>query len=470
MIDYSSLNGKIYAYDRMHSEMTQGLPEDLASHILSEAGSIEIGGKKYVNRNNVDRYAEKILGISEINADESTPADTEQGVKDSEELREKLSRLQEDLSASAKEHEKEINALKNALDESHQQIEYAEELLKQSEERCSVAEKECEKEKQERIQACIKLQETEERIKTDSHNYQKEVNNLKGRITDLNRKLAAKADPDDDGMVSSSSKAGMKKEIRELTKKNGELASRLAEEAEKTRRMQKENEELRENLNSKTITELELRNTALEKLLEKRNGQAEKLEDDLKNSDARNSKLREDLRAANEENERLRQALDKVKAKSSDSGQSDILSAIPQYYRGEILDFIGFLARQRLSALPDEDASTYRRERDLCEELSKAFPDSGMQKSLRRDIDNAVRMKHEKNSDIGLLSLGLSRDSSNSHEKYVLGDEWGSLAGRFSFVLAKTPSDCRAWKEAAACLSRMLSFGSVSSQEEEAND
>ena len=74
---------------------------------------------------------------------------------------------------------------------------------------------------------------------------------------------------------------------------------------------------------------------------------------------------------------------------------------------------------------------------------------------------NAVRMKFDKGSNAGLMSLGFTLESTNNHEKFVLSNTSGALANRVSLIFAKTPSDRRARREATSNLLKMLTFCST---------
>lgn len=292
-------------------------------------------------------------------------------------------------------------------------------------------------ERSRRIESERKLEEMEKRIAQDTKVHSQTVSMLNGRIAELSRQCSETVEGIGDEQPNSgasTSKAGLRKELDDARKELERLRGQLEKEKE-------EKDALKGSSTSRTISDMGIRIATLEKCFD------------------------EKTRASEQQAKRLQEALDSAKDSASARNGSSALDSIPEYYSGEIWDFIGHLARQRLAVLPDEDASSYRRERDLCEMLSAAMPDSGVQRSLSADIEEAVRMKFDKNLNAGLLSLGFVLESSNSHEKFVLKGAGDAVSSRVSIIFSKTPSDRKARAAATAGLLRMLTFGGSGAKE-----
>lgn len=467
MLKYAKMKNTICSYDAMRKEMVQGLPKEVVEHILEMAKPFPINGTIYVDRKTVDNCAREVLGMKpskrpakDEDQDDVCEAILREKEQENAELRKQIEELETKLleSGGADEQlraeitnlrelldgrEKELNALSAAYNDVYRERGEFQAALDQ--------------EKTARMSSEKKVADLEKKMAQSDKEHAQAVSNLNGKITDLNKQYA-EAKRMCAAQNDNSSKSKLRQNVRDKEKalldKEIELNNAKAE-LEKARQ---ENELLRSNSSSKKVVELGMRVATLEKSFEEKTAEYELLEEENKALNENLSKTKESLRASEQQIKRLQEALEKSKTAAAERDENSIFSSINEYYPGETWDFIGYLAKQRLAMLPDEDASSYRREKDLCESLLSLIPDSGSQKALAGEIEDAVRMKFDKGSNAGLMSLGFTLESTNNHEKFVLSNTSGALANRVSLIFAKTPSDRRARREATSNLLKMLTF------------
>ena len=470
MIKYAKMKNTICTYDAMRKEMVQGLPKAVVDHILEMAKPFQVDGTLYVDRKNVDKCAREVLGMKPTgrpakgeDQDDVCEAILREKEQENAELRRQIEELEyrlqesggadEQLRAKIKElqdilsdREKELDALSKAYND----------VFRERGEFLTALDQE----KNARASSEKKAAELERKMEQADKDHAQTVKNLTGRIAELNRQCneAKKNGTDQDD---NSPKSRLKQTIREKDKALADKVIELNNTKAELEKARQENEQLRSSSSAKKVIELGMKVATLEKSFEEKSEECELLEDENKGLNEKLSKTKESLRASEQQVKRLQEALEKSKTAAAERDEGGVFSSINEYYPGEAWDFIGYLAKQRLAMLPDEDASSYRRERDLCESLVALIPDSGSQQALTGEIENAVRMKFDKGSNAGLMSLGFTLESTNNHEKFVLSNTSGALANRVSLIFAKTPSDRRARREATSNLLKMLTFCST---------
>lgn len=460
MNDAGRRTGIIRTHEELIEEMTGLMPIGLAEHILGETVSVAVGNDRYYDSRTVTQKTDEMLeklapkpGLQEKNGKEPVVSD-EDFRAERQELKMRIETLERQLADIRNQEEQNLCSLRNSLSEREAELtELRKKLLK--------ADESMKKETSGRIEAQNTAACLQKKLADEEKNHTRIVTGLNGKISDLETKLASRNVKGDVMSGTSTSKAGLKKELRDANRQIADLTAELNGKNAETGALREENRKLKEGSGTKMLSELSMKNRSLEDLLERRNDDYALLEKKLEEKDSRISSVMAELRASEQKVSRLQDALNATK----DSGEKKAPSA-PSYdnelYAGEISDFIGYLARLRLEALPDEDVTCYRRERELCTVLSGIHPDSGFQKNLADDIQDAVRMKFDKRSNAGLASLGFTPVSSNSHDKFVLEID-GRPCERIALVMPKTPSDRKARLEATSCLIRMLTFGTSSS-------
>lgn len=468
MFDYSKLNEVVCLYEDMLAEMEKGIPRELAEHILIESDPFDIGGKTYVNREKVDKCAREILGMKKPGR-QSKDADTskadskalKKAQAENQSLKNRIGELEKQVTDAGKDAEEKLKSVTDRLSESEKSLNALNNAYNEMFEKKQSAEAEAEKEKNARISSDRRIAELEQAIEVSDREHYKTVTNLNGQITDLKKQCAdARKMADDPDMKTS--KSGLKQDLKEARKNLEDKIAELERIKEELRKAQEDNEALKNGSSAKKLAELSFRAEHMSSLYAEKQAEYEELELALEEEKEKTSKAREEARSNREKAERLQSALDQSKASGKNGKQENgntSFAGIDEYYKGEISDFIGYLARQRLASLPDEDGTTYRRERAICEQLSEKFPDSGTQKTLSADIADAVKLRVEKNSDAGLRSLGFEKEASNSHDKYLLSKMYGEgMSSRCMLIMARTPSDHRSTRESTATLRRMLMY------------
>lgn len=498
MIDYQKLKGLICPLSEVKADMENGLPPQLVHEILRSVDITTIGKSEYVNRAVVDRQVAKLLGIRK----EYTPRKgTEENDKEIEELERKVAEYESeikkkertisDLTAAARqfdpgqaqkppvEETKEYKELLKKLND--KQVEYSDlaksltewkqganvnrDRATDAQNKLSVAEKNCSS-LEEKLKISnsknITLEAENKRLKGDNQNLQsileKNATLLRIKCQKLNDYESGKlkpAEPKEDN----SPKAVLKNEIRELCKERDAALSRIST-------LQEENETLKNNLvsaqesnKSESYVKLVQEHTALQSLLDDVDKENTKQKEQIKQLELDLKSAREDINIHKNRADSLQESLNAKQQERSDSN----IANINEYYAGEIMDFIAYLASSALSTV---DVKKDKRLRfvELCQALTTVGDGGEYQKQLKLDIADAIKAKFDKDSDSRLRSLGFEKVSEAPHEKFahtVLGD-------KYTLVVPTTPSDRRAVNKAISVTRNMLTFGADPKESENA--
>ena len=127
-------------------------------------------------------------------------------------------------------------------------------------------------------------------------------------------------------------------------------------------------------MSSKNMATLLQEKQALKELVDQKDKEISHLQNDSKILRSSLKERDDIISKKNSELQNLKSSMGKNRTKAS---ERSLFSDIMEMYSGEVLDYIGFLARMRLEALPaDAKNGAYMRERDLCTALSDACPES----------------------------------------------------------------------------------------------
>lgn len=491
MLDFEKLGGAYVPYEEMADMMRKGLPAELVTWVLDKSHVVDVGPVRFVERKSVERIVKEELSGKKDNdrkAKAEAPAKKGRPPKDRTSEIKKLEAAVNEKEAEIRRKEEEIASKSDAIRRLEDDIKTYEELLEQA---ASEAESRHDEDKVEDVYAelnkvqkeysdimvelgkrnvdCTELERAvkglNEKLDEADRKLDKEKNahaNTKKQLAEAKKRLETAATrtsvkvmgvPDDDGLPTS--KAGLRKSLKDAQDDYRSLSAEYKKLQLELDDAKKELEDIRNSMSSKNMTDILKEKQALAELVETRNREIKALEDDRTLLRSTVKELNNILSKSKTEIQNLRSSLGKSRAKAA---ERNVFAGIMEMYSGEIMDYIGMLARMRLESLPVDKNGAYMRERDLCEGLSKACPDSGYQNTLAKSIEDAVKQKFEKGSDAGLKSLGFNCIASDNHDKYALEGYNSDIESRYVLVFPKTSSDCKARDAATSFMKRMLGF------------
>lgn len=492
-MNFEKMGGTYVPYDEMWEIMCKGLPEELVKWILDNSRVVEAGESRFVDRKSVEGVVkEKLYGKkSSGRMSRKTTADTENASSAAA------------LQAEVKRLEADIRSRETELADKARQIEKLEDEMKTYEELLDhAATNECNSDEDVRAELekvrdeynkvmtdlgrrnvdCTELERTTDSLrrknadiekklkeeKSDHKRTKEQLSEARKTIVQLEsqRPAAVMCVPEDDDKKNSS-KYDLKRQLKESKDAYAKLSAQYEEQKRALETAQKELEDVKSSMSSKNMANLLQEKQALKELVDQKDKEIGHLQNDSKILRSSLKERDDIISKKNSELQNLKSSMGKNRTKAS---ERSLFSDIMEMYSGEVMDYIGFLARMRLEALPaDAKNGAYMRERDLCMALSAACPESGYQESLAKSIDDAVKQKFEKDSDVGLNSLGFMLVASDNHDKYALEGYGDDIGSRYVLVFPKTSSDRKARDAAASFMKRMLGFNGKPSSGEERN-
>ena len=491
-VNFEKMGGTYVPYNEMWEIMCKGLPEELVKWILDNSRVVEAGESRFVDRKSVEGVVkEKLYGKKSSGRISRKTVTGAESTESTDALEAKVKQLEEDI----RSRETELADRARQIEKLEDDVKAYEELLDHAATNESTPGKDVRAELEQVRNDYNKVMTDLGRRNVDCTELERAADNLRHKNADIEKKLkeeksdhkrtkeqlsearktiaqlesqrpaAVMCVPEEENK--NSSKYELKKLLKESKDAYTALSAQYESQKKELEAARKELEDVKSSISSKNMMDVLKEKQALKELVDQKDREIGHLQNDSKILRASLKERDDIISQKNSELQNLKSSMGKNRTKAS---ERSLFSGIMEMYSGEVTDYIGFLARMRLETLPaDAKNGAYMRERDLCTALSAACPESGYQESLAKSIDDAVKQKFEKDSDVGLNSLGFALVASDNHDKYALEGYGDDIGARYVLVFPKTSSDRKARDAAASFMKRMLGFNGKPSSGEERN-